>query len=86
MQKINLIPAIVFEIKILQSDWPRAFLYLTREPDFSQIMVHDINPKNLDINGLFFAKSKKLYLWGVFGHYLQNEIFSRNSSSVSFYP
>ena len=39
MQKINFILSLAFEIlklKILQSDWPRAFLHLTREPDFSQ--------------------------------------------------
>ena len=61
-------------LKILQSDWPRAFLYLIREPDFSEtcgfnriikvIMVHDLN-----------AKSKKPYFWGVFGHYPRNGIF-----------
>ena len=81
---------------MLQSDWPRAFLYLTREPDFSQTchfnrlikinLVHDLNPKNLHINGFFFAKPKKLYFLGVFGHYLQNEIFPQKPSSVSFLP
>ena len=51
------------------------------------IMVHDLNPKHLHINGLFFsAKSKKSYLWGVFGHYPQHEIFSQKSCSVSFLP
>ena len=56
MQKINFIPPIVFEI----SDWAREFLHLTQEPHFSQtcvfnriinvIMMHDLNPKNLQIN------------------------------------
>ena len=33
-------------------------------------MMHDLNPKNLHINGLiFFAKSKKPYFQGNFGHY-----------------
>ena len=46
----------------MQSDWPRGFLHLTQEQDFSQtrgfnkmikvIMVHDLNPKDLTINGL----------------------------------
>ena len=67
MQKINLIPAKVFEIKIMQSDSSRAFLYLPREPDFSQIMVHDLNPKNLHINGFFFfVQNPKNSIFGVF--------------------
>ena len=43
-------------------------------------MVHDLNPKNLHINGLsifFFAKSKKPYFPGILGHYPEHEIFSR---------
>ena len=64
------------------SDRPRAFLHLTREPDFSQtcgfnriikvIMVHDLNPKNLHIyenlhiNGLFFCKIQKTLFLGCF--------------------
>ena len=76
MQKIHFIPPIVFEI----SDWVREFLNLTQEPHFSQtcvfnriinvIMVHDLNPKNLQINGLilfsFFGKPKKKLISGVF--------------------
>ena len=52
-------------LKILQSAGLRAFLHLTQETYFSQtcsfnsiintIMVHDLNPKNLYINGLFFS-------------------------------
>ena len=59
-------------LKILQSDWLRAFLHLTREPDFSQtcsfnriikvIMEHDLNPKNLHINGLFSGKTLGVFL------------------------
>ena len=34
------------------------------------MMVHNIKPKNLHINGLFlFTKSKKTYFGGVFRHY-----------------
>ena len=90
-------------LKILPSAGLRAFLHLTQETYFSQtcsfnsiiintIMVHDLNPKNLYINGLFFflffffAKSKKPYFRGVFGCSPQNEIFSQKSSSLSFLP
>ena len=88
-------------LKILQSAGPRAFLHLTQKTDFSQtcsfnsiinaIMVHDLNQKNLYINGLFFfffffAKSKKTYFRGVSGCSPQNEISSRKSSSLSFLP
>ena len=100
MQKINVISPTVFEIlKMFKNpaNWPRAFLHLTPEPDFSQtcrfnrtikvIMVHDLNPKNLHINGqIFFAKSKKPYFWGAFEYYPQNEIFSQKSGSISFSP
>ena len=54
-------------LKILQSDWPRAFLYLTPEPDFSQTCgfnriiksthrwtIFLQNPKN-PIFGMFFG-------------------------------
>ena len=33
-----------------------------------------------------FAKSKKHYFQGIFGHYPQNEIFSQKSSPASFLP
>ena len=36
-------------------------------------MVHDLNPKNLHITGLFFCKIQK----PVLGHYPQNEIFEK---------
>ena len=48
-------------------------------------MVHDLNPKNLQINGIFFFFLQKSYCLGVFGHYLQNEIFCQKSSSFSFF-
>ena len=85
-------------LKILHSDWPRVFLHLTWELDFSQtcgfnkiinvIMVHDLNLKNLHINGLFlFCKIQCTQcFWVFFGHYSQNEIFSQKSGSVSFLP
>ena len=70
---------------MLQPDWPKVFLHLSQEPDFSQtcgfnriikvIMVHDLNLKNLHINELFFAKSKKNLFLGVLVHYPQIEIF-----------
>ena len=63
-------------LKILQSDWPRAYLHLTREPDFSQtcgfnriikvIMVHDLNPNNLHISELFFLQDPKNTILGRF--------------------
>ena len=63
-QKINFITQTVFEIL----KWPRA--------DFSQIcsfnriikviMVHDLNPKNLHINGLSFCKIQKTLSFGYF--------------------
>ena len=102
MQKINfyLQQFLIYQnLKILQSDWTRAFFHLTREPDFFQtcgfnriikvIVVHDLNAKILHISGVFFffffVKSKKTYLWRrPFGHYLKNEIFSQKSVSVSF--
>ena len=77
-KKINFIPPMVFEIislNILQSLHFR-FLHLTQEPDFSQtcgfkrimkvIMVHDLNPKNLYINGLFFGKIQENLFQGCF--------------------
>ena len=85
-------------LKILQSDWARAFSHLIWESDFSQsysfnriikvIMVHDLNPKNLHINvQIFFYKIPKTYFQGIFGHYPQKiEIFSPKSSSISFSP
>lgn len=96
MQKINFIPPIVFEI----SDWAREFLHLTQEPHFSQtcvfnriinvIMMHDLNPKNLQINRLIFflilENPKKPYFWGVLGHFAQNEIVPQKSGSISFLP
>ena len=34
----------------------------------------------------FFVKSKKHHFWGIFGHYPQNEIFFKKSSSITFLP
>ena len=77
-----------------QSVWPGAFLHLTPEPDFSQTctftriinvtVMHDLNPKNLHINGVFFlTKCKKNFFF--FLHYPQNAIFSQKSS-CQFFP
>ena len=50
-------------------------------------MVHDLNPNNFQINGIyiFFLLLQKSYCLGVFGHFLQNEIFGQKSSSFSFF-
>ena len=34
----------------------------------------------------YFGKSRKPYFWGVWGHYPQNEIFSKKTGSVSVLP
>ena len=48
-------------------------------------MMHDLNPKNLNINGLFFLLNTKDPIFGVFfWYYPQNEIFSQKSSPVGF--
>ena len=54
----------------------------------SLLMVHDLNQKNLHINGLFFLQNpkKKTILGMFFGHYPQNEIFSQKYDSFSFLP
>ena len=57
-------------------------------------MGHDLNPKNLDINGIFFfflgggqnPNPSQPYFWGVLGQYPQNEIFFKKSGSVSLLP
>ena len=52
-------------------------------------MLHDLdlNHKNLHINELiFFAKSKKPYCGGIFGHCPQTEMFPPKSGSISFNP
>ena len=48
-------------------------------------MVHDLNTKNLQINGLFFFQNPKIpFLGGAFGPYPQIEIFFQKSGSVRF--
>ena len=79
----------------MQSDWARAFLHLTQEPDFSQtcgfnriikvIMLHDLNPKNLH-NGFFFCKIQKALILGCFWTLFPKWNFSQKSGSVSFLP
>ena len=72
-----------------------SFPILVSTQDFSQscgfnriinvTMVHDLNPKNLHINGLFFLQNPKSpFLGGAFGRYPQIEIFSQKSGSVRF--
>ena len=72
-----------------------SFLILASTQDFSQsygfnriinvTMVHDLNPKNLHITGLFFLQNPKSpFLGGAFGRYPQIEIFSQKSGSVRF--
>ena len=80
----------ILKCKILQSDWLRAFLQLTQQPDFSQtcgfnriikiIMVHDLNPKNLHINGLFsFLQNPKNCIFGFFSGIIPKiRFFQRN--------
>ena len=68
------------------------FLHLTRQPDFFQtcgfnkiikaIVVHNLNTKNLHINGFFFSKSQKTYFW--VGIIPKIRFFSQMSSSISF--
>ena len=49
-------------------------------------MVHDLNTKNLQINGLFFFQNPKIpFLGGAFGPYPQIEIFSKNPAPSGFY-
>ena len=99
MQNINFISQIVFEILKFKNSaiWLlRPFLHITLEPDFfwtcsfnriiKVIMVHDLNPKILHINGLFFVRSKTPCFRYAFWHYPQNEIFSWKSGSVRFLP
>ena len=85
---MNYIYPIVFEILKFKFDRLTAFLHLTGESYFSQIsgfnkiikviMVHDLNPNNLHINGLvFFCKIQKTLFFGIFGHYPKSEIFSK---------
>ena len=51
------------------------------------IMVHDLNQKNLHINGLYFCKIKKNPILGVFLGIIPNIIFfTKNLSRSAFYP
>ena len=103
IQKIHFITSIVFEIlkfKNLQSVWPRAFLYLTRQSNFyqtrgfSRIMevmkLHDLDSKNLQINGLFFfvflQNPNKPYFLDILGHYSHTEIFPQKIRLCQFLP
>ena len=82
----------------MQSDWLRAFSHLTQEPDFSQtccfnrimkvIMVHDLNPKNLSINRLFFfLQNLKNPIFGVYlGIIPKIRFFHKNLAPSNFYP
>ena len=49
-------------------------------------MVHDLDPKNLDINGLlFFTKSKKLYFLVFLGIIPKIIFFPKNPAPLVFY-
>ena len=73
-------------LTILQSDWSRAFLFITWERDFSKIcsfcriikstMADHINPKISHQWNKFLANSKKHYFWWYFRIFPQNNIFS----------
>ena len=51
-------------------------------------MMHDLNPKNLHISGLFsfFAKSKKTCLGVFLGIIPKIRFFPKNSAPSVFYP
>ena len=53
----------VVDLKILQSDWPRAFWYISQELDFSQIWDLCKNTAN-NIN---FPYRLQSYIWSTFG-------------------
>ena len=80
MQKINFMPPIVFEILKFKNPaiWlaEGIFAFFNSRTRLSQtrgfniiikvIMVHNLNPKNLHVNVLFFGKIKKTLFWGCF--------------------
>ena len=50
-------------------------------------MVHDLNPKHLQINGIFFCKIRKsLFLWSFWALSPKMRFFSKNSAPSVFYP
>ena len=75
-----------------QSVWPGAFLHLTPEPDFSQTctftriinvtVMHDLNPKNLHINGVFFFDKIQKKLFFFFALSSKCDFFSKIQLSV----
>ena len=46
--------------------------------------MHNLTPKNLHINGLFFAKLKKSYFWVFLGIIPKMNFFFQKSGCVSF--
>ena len=82
--------------RILQSDWPRAFLSISWEPYFSptwsfrristEIRQH-LNPKNTCINGLNFPANWKNTVFGVFlGIIPKMRFFPKNPALSVFHP
>ena len=67
---------IISHLRILQSDWPRGFLLIFWEPEFSQtfgfhrilkkLFMHYLNPKKLYINEHNFSQNPKIPIFGVF--------------------
>ena len=103
MQKINFIPPIVFEILKFKNPaiWlgeciftcysrARFFAEMRFNKIIKIIMVHDLNPKNIYISGLFFffffAKFKKTYFESVFGIIPKINFFPKNPAPADFYP
>ena len=54
----------IFDLKILQSDWPSAFWIISQEPDLCRYIVNNINfhyrPNSTKINDQFFQKSSSV--------------------------
>ena len=94
MYTINFIPPLVFEIWKFKNPaiWlVKSIFAFNSKHIFSQtcsfnrivkvIMVHYLKTKNLHSNEHFFAKIQKN---PYFGHYPQNEIFSKNQAVLDF--
>ena len=83
-------------LKILQSDWSRAFLHITWELYFTQTcdfcrtikanMMHLLKQKNLHINGLNILQNFKNLILGVFLSIIPKmRFFPQNYEPVNFF-